>query len=133
MKKKMRIILFILLGLMIVVNVGMVIADKYYDKKFGETNSKDYYVRYVKTSEASEAERNMVLDYAANKELSKHFYFALVDSKNNTMQEHVTTYKITGSKSTIITDSSGKKVYAKFSTWLNEEELKVEAQKLNKK
>lgn len=132
MKKKMRIILFILLGLMLVVNVSLLFVNKSYDKKFGDPNTKDYFVRYISTNNATDAERNLILDYAGNEELNKYFYFALIDAKNDTMKQHVQTYKITGAKATVITDSSGDKVYSKHSGWLDEAGLKEQIQKMGK-
>lgn len=132
MKKKMRIILFILLGVMILANVGILFVNKTYDKKFGDPNAKDYFVRYVTTNTATESERNMILDYAANSELNNYFYFALIDAKNNTMKQHVQDYKITGAKATIITDASGNKVYSKHNGWLDEAGLKEQIQKIGK-
>lgn len=81
------------------------------------------YVRFVSTEKLSQPEKDKLFDLARDPLLSKTFNFAVIDGGNERLQSHIKDYKITGSVATILTDSTGKEVIAKYPKILSKDEL----------
>lgn len=117
-----RKILIALAAILVVVHIAFISINLIVDDEAASAVGKPY-VRFVVTDKVSQPEMDKLIGLAADKTLSEAFNFAVIDGRSDRLQSHIQEYKITGSKATILTDKSGKKVYEKHATLLTKEEL----------
>lgn len=109
-----------IIATLVLVNILFFIVDRVVDDAEIVPGT---YVRFISTEKLSQPDKDKLYDLSLNPELAKNFNFAIIDGGSDRLQTHIKEYKITGSVSTILTDSSGTKIIAKYPKILTEAEL----------
>lgn len=87
------------------------------------------FVRFISKQELSQTEIDNLQKYGLDPVLSEQFKFALITPSSDKLQANLKEYNIMGSKSTVITDYSGKVVYEVHHKFLTKSELQTIAEK----
>lgn len=127
---KGRKILITVFSIILLANIFIFGTSAYYNSKYGADSATTVVVRYITNQEVTDNEVNKIMDLAADPELKKTYNFVIIDKENDRYLTHMEEYKISGAKSTVITDRSGKKVFAKSIDWMSREQLLQKATEL---